>query len=359
MKKHLVLSLMLTIGLAASAQVKLRMDNKFHIGYDTYTPFLLGSSALFGVDNGRWGIEYWDAMGGLNFWIPWPNPSAQNNALFLRDDGWIGVGTATPNHLFDVWGTVGAFNYVVTSDARLKSNIQPLTFNNQIAKLYQLQGKSYLKNNGQKTISKNGITDTLKLKTIDAHNARIQAANNKTEFGYLAQEMQQIFPELVSGDTSNGYLSINYIGLIPVIIEALKYQDHKIDSLTQQLNSCCQAKNNTHQSSNQSQQSKKLLPDEETENSKNNQTGAAYLLQNNPNPFTENTSISYNIPQSSSKATLFIYDMQGVELKQYNIIQKGEGKTVINGYELNAGMYLYALIIDGKEVDVKRMILTK
>ena len=35
----------------ANAQVKLRMDNKFHIGYDTYTPFLLGSSSMFGTDN--------------------------------------------------------------------------------------------------------------------------------------------------------------------------------------------------------------------------------------------------------------------------------------------------------------------
>ncbi len=31
----------------------------------------------------------------------------------------------------------------------------------------------------------------------------------------------------------------------------------------------------------------------------------------------------------------------------------------IDGYTLDAGMYLYSLIADGKEVDTKKMILTK
>jgi len=38
---------------------------------------------------------------------------------------------------------------------------------------------------------------------------------------------------------------------------------------------------------------------------------------------------------------------------------RGESSQWISGSELSAGMYLYALIVDGKEVDTKRMILTK
>jgi len=34
-------------------------------------------------------------------------------------------------------------------------------------------------------------------------------------------------------------------------------------------------------------------------------------------------------------------------------------KLTISGSELNAGMYFYSLIADGKEVDTKKMILTK
>lgn len=38
---------------------------------------------------------------------------------------------------------------------------------------------------------------------------------------------------------------------------------------------------------------------------------------------------------------------------------RGEASITIDGGSLNAGMYLYALIADGKVVDTKRMILTK
>jgi hypothetical protein len=36
-----------------------------------------------------------------------------------------------------------------------------------------------------------------------------------------------------------------------------------------------------------------------------------------------------------------------------------ETTGTINGNSFEPGMYLYALVIDGKEVDTKRMILTK
>lgn len=45
--------------------------------------------------------------------------------------------------------------------------------------------------------------------------------------------------------------------------------------------------------------------------------------------------------------------------QQYNINGKGKQTVAINGNSLAAGMYLYSLVIDGKEVDTKRMILTK
>jgi hypothetical protein len=51
--------------------------------------------------------------------------------------------------------------------------------------------------------------------------------------------------------------------------------------------------------------------------------------------------------------------MQGEQLKQIAITDRGEGQQTISGSEFPAGMYLYALLADGKEVDVKRMILTK
>jgi hypothetical protein len=48
-----------------------------------------------------------------------------------------------------------------------------------------------------------------------------------------------------------------------------------------------------------------------------------------------------------------------LELQQYSINGKGKQSVTINGNSLEPGMYLYSLVIDGKEVDTKRMILTK
>ena len=43
---------------------------------------------------------------------------------------------------------------------------------------------------------------------------------------------------------------------------------------------------------------------------------------------------------------------------QYNITVKGKQSVTINGSSFQPGMYLYALVIDGKEVDTKRMLIT-
>ena len=53
---------------------------------------------------------------------------------------------------------------------------------------------------------------------------------NKKHYGFIAQEVQQIFPELVDED-KNGILSIDYISLIPIIVSDLKQQERKYEEL--------------------------------------------------------------------------------------------------------------------------------
>jgi hypothetical protein len=82
------------------------------------------------------------------------------------------------------------------------------------------------------------------------------------------------------------------------------------------------------------------------------------LDQNKPNPFNSDTKIGFYIPENAQSKTLIIFDMQGKLLKQYKINENGESYLKITGSEFKAGMYLYTLLIDGKEIDTKRMILT-
>jgi len=79
----------------------------------------------------------------------------------------------------------------------------------------------------------------------------------------------------------------------------------------------------------------------------------------NPNPFTEKTVIKYVIPENVQKASILIFNMQGTLLKSYDNLLSNNGELTINGGELEAGMYMYSLIVEGKEIDTKKMILSK
>ena len=83
------------------------------------------------------------------------------------------------------------------------------------------------------------------------------------------------------------------------------------------------------------------------------------VSQNEPNPFTESTTIKLSIPKKTQRAALMIYDMSGKQIKQININERGKTSVNITSEGLAAGMYLYSLIADGKVISTKRMILTK
>jgi hypothetical protein len=86
--------------------------------------------------------------------------------------------------------------------------------------------------------------------------------------------------------------------------------------------------------------------------------GAA-LHQNFPNPFMVDTEIRIELPETTQHASIIVYNMEGKELKSIPV--NGHGSTTIkfSRNDLDAGMYMYALIVNGKVVDTKRFILTK
>lgn len=163
----------------------------------------------------------------------------------------------------------------------------------------------------------------------------------KKHYGLIAQDLQKIYPDLVYED-ANGYLSIEYTGLIPLLIQSIKELKNEVETLkTKSDNSSAPAK---------------VKGDNNTET---DILTYPVLEQNIPNPFNSDTQIGFSLPKSIISATLYVYDMNGTQLKSYPLAQRGKSNITINGSELTAGMYLYALIADGKVIDTKRMILTK
>ena len=85
----------------------------------------------------------------------------------------------------------------------------------------------------------------------------------------------------------------------------------------------------------------------------------AILYQNAPNPFSSNTEISCYLPETTTQAVIYIYNLQGAQLLDFSTTQIGLNTIIVNGSELPAGMYLYTLVVDNEIIDTKRMILTK
>tara|TARA_B100000780_G_scaffold62555_1_gene40614 strand:- start:2156 stop:3595 length:1440 start_codon:yes stop_codon:yes gene_type:complete len=90
----------------------------------------------------------------------------------------------------------------INSDARLKSNI--ISLGSTLAKLLMIDGKSYT----------------------------MKSNESQSKIGLLAQDVQKAFPELVkTTNDKDKTLSVNYQGLIPVLINAIKEQQKQIDEL--------------------------------------------------------------------------------------------------------------------------------
>ena len=84
------------------------------------------------------------------------------------------------------------------------------------------------------------------------------------------------------------------------------------------------------------------------------------LKQNLPNPFNGSTVINYNLPPSTSNAQLTITDGSGRVLKDVALgTSSGPGQAIINVGDLASGTYYYSLVVNGKLIDTKKMILTK
>ena len=58
------------------------------------------------------------------------------------------------------------------------------------------------------------------------------------------------------------------------------------------------------------------------------------------------------------KAIICIFDMTGKTIKKLPI-SSGMESVSIGGYELGEGMFLYSLVVNGQEIDTKRMIISK
>ncbi|MDR2408109.1 MAG: tail fiber domain-containing protein [Bacteroidales bacterium] len=226
-----------------------------------------------------------------------------------------------------VTGTITAVS-VSNSDIRYKQNVEEFgKSSNVLNDIIRLNPISY--NYKQVYLEPESDTVSVKRGLFDEKSQMFQ----KKHFGLIAQDLQKIYPNLVY-EEDNGFLSVNYDELVPLLIQSIKELKQEVDRLGTV--------------TSRSATSTEFVVDAQQ----------AVLYQNAPNPFSERTEIKFSLPGNVVNASIYIFNMQGTLIKQIPI-KKDQSGILISGSELSAGMYLYSLIVNEKLIDTKRMILTK
>jgi hypothetical protein len=235
----------------------------------------------------------------------------------------------------DVNGVTQSLAYIATSDARLKTDVEEITNANAI--LQGLAGKTY--NWNQATIETTG------------------AANVK-QYGFIAQEVAEVLPEAVSVNEAGQY-GVNYTYFIPLLTEGYKAQQKELDAKNDEIDALRSQMNAMMNEMAAMRNAINALPGSQlnTGDLDNGSGTGSTLVQNQPNPFSESTTIQFNLNKEVQNAAIYIYNLNGEQEASYPI-QKGHNQIVVHKESLRPGIYIYSLITDGVVADTKRMVIS-
>ena len=288
---------------------------------------------------------------------------APNQLYAQKVNPYIAYNGIQPIFYVDTQGYIFSQGDVTASDSLCKTNITRLS--SPLQKLRGLRGISFQyknalnPNDGIQTLSLEKQADSVYLPEGITPEITVQMREelNRKRIGLIAQEVEQVFPEVVRTQY-DGTKGILYSDLIGVLVEAINdlqdslvVQGTQIVTLQNQMN----AMQAVFFANNGSQ------PQLEQQGRQSNvDFSHAILYQNTPNPFKQETTIAYRLPSDIQSATLCIYNLNGQQLKKYDLDTAVISNSVtVEGSTLTAGMYIYALIIDGQMVASKRMVLTE
>ena len=179
---------------------------------------------------------------------------------------------------------------------------------------------------------------TLILASADDSNYIEKQKARKSHYALDATQLEEVFPGLVY-EMADGTKAINYVEMVPLLVQTINELNVRVREL-------------------ENKDGAKVRGVSATNNLQSTLANKARLYQNTPNPFTAQTEIRFSLPDDATNAYICIFDMTGKLQKKLPISSSLDSVT-INGYELGEGIYLYSLMVNGQEVDTKRMILTK
>lgn len=239
-----------------------------------------------------------------------------------------------------VTGTLTAPNYFTFSDTRFSDNLTSLGERDN-------SGKATLEN----VLNLNVVEYNLKSrlgemptdiapekaervrKSYEYLKNQEEKMTSRRHFGVDAEELQKLYPDLVM-EGQDGYLSVNYSELVPLLIRSIQVLKQELDEV--------KSKSNARRAS--------------TKIDSSVASNGNILYQNTPNPFKEQTIIRFKLAEDAKDASVCIFNMTGKLLKKFSV-SAGMESVSIGGYELGEGMFLYSLIVNGQEIDTKKMVI--
>ncbi|MBS6574801.1 tail fiber domain-containing protein [Parabacteroides goldsteinii] len=253
----------------------------------------------------------------------------------------------------------------ITSDARLKENVQSLqnplnileqvsgvTYNYKLSEIskYREQDDSKFSeaNKSQNSLDSQAPTDAASIekankdKLFQSEINRVESEEaNRKRIGFLAQDVQKVLPELVQTD-DKGVMSIDYIGFIPLIVESIKEMQLTIQNQNEQIENLQRLLSGDPESK---------LRSSSTSNSTNMIEGAKLYNR-------EGASVSYSLPFAFTTANIQVYDITGRMIKDFNL-DKTNNALNISPSEIGYGTFVYALFVDGRKADILKKIVTQ
>jgi acetyltransferase-like isoleucine patch superfamily enzyme len=252
-----------------------------------------------------------------------------------------------------ITSVIAGTGYVIYSDGRFKKNIKqnvpglefinllnPVTYNYDIHGLTAKISPATAKQNSA-TADKTSAVSPIMEKAMNDKEKKVYTGLIAQDVEAAAEKLNYDFSGVYKPQSDKDIYGLSYSEFIMPLIKSVQQLSQQNTDLQNQIN----ALKTTISATSQNSQSVTLSD--------------ASLAQNVPNPFKNNTIISYNLPQNFSAAQIIILDKNGTVLKQVNVSNPGRGTLTLDASTLSSGAYSYSLMVDGKMIGTKQMVLTK
>lgn len=183
-------------------------------------------------------------------------------------------------------------------------------------------------------------SDSESIEDIETH--QVTEGIPSISYGLAADQLKEVFPELVYED-KEGNFSINYVEMVPLLVQSIRELSAEVTELRQQLGLEKTVNMTVKQTAN--------IEEAQTE------INMVKMEQNKPNPFSSSAVIGLNIPEETQNASIYFYDLTGKQIKSIPVSERGRTNITIYASDLTTGMFIYALIVDGKVAMSRRMIV--